>query len=106
MEAAKAFYTSAFGRALTDYGPEYTGIQGDGSNEQGGLPLDSAVQTGRPLVIALRGSRGDARRGHRGRGTIASRLSPCEAAAVHFRSRPATSPGSVLSALTSGSGPI
>jgi predicted enzyme related to lactoylglutathione lyase len=47
MEAAKAFYSSAFGWSLTDYGPEYAGIQGDGS-EQGGLSLGSAVK---PLVI-------------------------------------------------------
>jgi len=50
MDAAKAFYTSAFGWSLTDYGPEYAGIQGDGT-EQGGLRLDAAVQTGGPLVI-------------------------------------------------------
>ena len=50
MEAAKAFYTSAFGWSLTDYGPEYAGIQGDGS-EQGGLTVGSAVQRGGPLVI-------------------------------------------------------
>ena len=51
MDAAKAFYTSAFGWSLTDYGPEYTGIQGEGANEQGGLRLDSAVERGGPLVI-------------------------------------------------------
>ena len=44
MDAARAFYTAAFGWSLTDYGPEYSGIQGDGA-EQGGLRLDSAVQT-------------------------------------------------------------
>ena len=43
--AAKAFYTSASGWSLTDYGPEYAGIQDDGS-EQGGLRVDSAVQRG------------------------------------------------------------
>jgi uncharacterized protein len=48
MDAAKAFYTSAFGWSLTDYGPEYSGIQGDGS-EQGGLRLDSVRRE--PLVI-------------------------------------------------------
>jgi predicted enzyme related to lactoylglutathione lyase len=48
MDAAKAFYTSAFGWSLTDYGPQYAGIQGDGS-EQGGLRLDSAVHE--PLAI-------------------------------------------------------
>jgi predicted enzyme related to lactoylglutathione lyase len=48
MDAAKAFYTSAFGWSLTDYGPEYAGIQGDGA-EQGGLRLDSAAH--KPLAI-------------------------------------------------------
>jgi predicted enzyme related to lactoylglutathione lyase len=47
MDAAKAFYTSAFGWSLNDYGPEYAGIQGEGA-EQGGLRLDSAAP---PLVI-------------------------------------------------------
>jgi len=48
MDAAKAFYTSAFGWSLTDYGPEYSGIQGEGS-EQGGLRLDTAERG--PLAI-------------------------------------------------------
>ena len=34
LEAAKTFYTSAFGWSLNDYGPEYAGIQGEGK-EQG-----------------------------------------------------------------------
>jgi len=49
MDAAKAFYTSAFGWSLTDYGPEYSGIQGGGGSEQGGLRLDSAGVA--PLAI-------------------------------------------------------
>jgi predicted enzyme related to lactoylglutathione lyase len=48
MDAAKAFYTSAFGWSLTDYGPSYAGIQGDG-REQGGLRLESAGAP--PLAI-------------------------------------------------------
>jgi predicted enzyme related to lactoylglutathione lyase len=50
MDAAKSFYTSAFGWSLVDYGPEYAGIQGDGK-ETGGLRLDSEVRAGGPLVI-------------------------------------------------------
>jgi predicted enzyme related to lactoylglutathione lyase len=46
LDAAKAFYTSAFGWALTDYGPEYSGIQGEGK-EMGGLRQGSE----QPLVI-------------------------------------------------------
>jgi predicted enzyme related to lactoylglutathione lyase len=36
LDAAKAFYTTAFGWSLNDYGPEYAGIQGAGG-EIGGL---------------------------------------------------------------------
>jgi uncharacterized protein len=50
MDAAKSFYGAAFGWSLVDYGPEYTGIQGDGE-EMGGLRLDSDVRAGGPLVI-------------------------------------------------------
>jgi len=50
MEAAKAFYSQAFGWSLNDYGPEYAGIQGDGK-EVGGLRRDSEVRAGGPLVI-------------------------------------------------------
>jgi uncharacterized protein len=50
IEAAKAFYASAFGWSLVDYGPDYAGIQGDGK-EMGGLRRDSEVQAGGPLVI-------------------------------------------------------
>ena len=50
MDAAKAFYSTAFGWSLADYGPEYTGIAGDGK-EMGGLRLDTEVRAGGPLVI-------------------------------------------------------
>jgi uncharacterized protein len=50
MDAAKSFYGAAFGWSFVDYGPEYTGIQGDGE-EMGGLRLDSDVRAGEPLVI-------------------------------------------------------
>jgi predicted enzyme related to lactoylglutathione lyase len=30
IDAAKAFYTTAFGWSLVDYGPDYAGIQGKG----------------------------------------------------------------------------
>ena len=50
IDAAKAFYASAFGWSLVDYGPDYAGIQGDG-REMGGLRRDSEVRAGGPLVI-------------------------------------------------------
>ena len=50
IDAAKAFYSSAFGWSLVDYGPDYAGIQGDGK-EVGGLRRDSEVRAGGPLVI-------------------------------------------------------
>jgi predicted enzyme related to lactoylglutathione lyase len=50
MEAAKAFYATAFGWTLVDYGPDYAGIQGDGK-EMGGLRRDSEVRPGGPLVV-------------------------------------------------------
>jgi predicted enzyme related to lactoylglutathione lyase len=50
IDAAKAFYSAAFGWSLVDYGPEYAGIQGDGK-ELGGLRHDTEVRTGGPLVI-------------------------------------------------------
>ena len=46
LDAAKGFYTSAFGWSLNDYGPDYAGIEGDGK-EQGGLAKGSE----KPLVI-------------------------------------------------------
>jgi predicted enzyme related to lactoylglutathione lyase len=50
MDAAKAFYASAFGWSLVDYGPDYAGIQVD-AKEVGGLRRDSEVRVGGPLVI-------------------------------------------------------
>src|SRR5687767_8968789 len=50
IDAAKAFYASAFGWSLVDYGPDYAGIQGEG-REVGGLRRDSEVRAGGPLVI-------------------------------------------------------
>jgi uncharacterized protein len=50
LDAAKAFYSSAFGWSLVDYGPDYAGIQGQGK-EAGGLRRDSEVRRGGPLVI-------------------------------------------------------
>jgi uncharacterized protein len=50
MDAAKAFYASAFGWSLVDYGPDYAGIQGEG-REAGGLRRDPEVRPGGPLVI-------------------------------------------------------
>jgi len=50
LEAAKAFYSEAFGWSLVDYGPDYADIQG-GGGEMGGLRRDSEVRPGGPLVI-------------------------------------------------------
>jgi predicted enzyme related to lactoylglutathione lyase len=50
IEAAKAFYATAFGWSLVDYGPDYAGIQVEGK-EAGGLRRDSEVRAGGPLVI-------------------------------------------------------
>jgi uncharacterized protein len=50
IEAAKSFYTSAFGWSFVDYGSDYAGIQGEGK-EVGGLRLDAEVRAGGPLVI-------------------------------------------------------
>ena len=50
VDAAKAFYASAFGWSFVDYGPDYAGIQGDGK-EVGGLRRDAEVRAGGPLVI-------------------------------------------------------
>jgi uncharacterized protein len=55
LEAAKAFYASAFGWSLVDYGPDYAGIAGDGK-EQGGLRRESEVRAGGPLVILYSGN--------------------------------------------------
>jgi uncharacterized protein len=50
MDAAKTFYSTAFGWPLVDYGPDYAGIQGP-TKEVGGLRRDSDVRAGGPLVI-------------------------------------------------------
>ena len=50
LEAAKAFYATAFGWSLVDYGPDYAGIQGS-QTEMGGLKRDEEVKGGGPLVI-------------------------------------------------------
>ena len=50
LDAAKAFYTSAFGWSLNDYGSDYAGIQGP-DREVGGLRLDSDVRSGGPFVL-------------------------------------------------------
>ena len=51
MEAAKAFYTAAFGWKLTEYGPGYTGIQRHGGGESGGLCLEPEPRPAGSLVI-------------------------------------------------------
>ncbi len=50
LAASKRFYTAAFGWRFTDYGPEYSGIQGEG-REAGGMYESDDVQPGGPLVI-------------------------------------------------------
>ena len=45
LAASKAFYDAAFDWKFTDYGPGYSGIQGD-EREQGGL---SVLEEGKPL---------------------------------------------------------
>ena len=51
MDAAKRFYTSAFGWQFTDYSPEYAGIQKQSGGETGGICLAEQVAPGGPLVI-------------------------------------------------------
>lgn len=53
LEAAKGFYSSAFGWQFNDYGPEYAGIANPsaGGPEVGGLRVDSQVSAGGPLVL-------------------------------------------------------
>jgi predicted enzyme related to lactoylglutathione lyase len=48
VEAAKAFYGSAFGWSFNDYGPEYAGIKGP-DKEDGGLRR--ATEPRSPLAI-------------------------------------------------------
>ncbi len=50
LDAAKRFYTAAFGWQFTDYGPAYAGIQGV-DREVGGLYQTDEVRTAGPLVI-------------------------------------------------------
>ena len=91
MDAAKAFYTSAFGWSLADYGPEYAGIQGDGS-EQGGLRLDSAGAGRRWRSCTRRTSKRHSTRWARPAGRSCSRSSPSRAVAGSTSAiRPATS---------------
>jgi predicted enzyme related to lactoylglutathione lyase len=47
---AKRFYGAAFGWAFSDYGPDYSGIQGKG-REVGGICKGSRGAPGGPLVI-------------------------------------------------------
>ncbi|MFT4537782.1 MAG: putative enzyme related to lactoylglutathione lyase [Planctomycetota bacterium] len=51
MKAAKSFYSTAFGWAFNDYGPEYAGIQREEGGEVGGLRLDSTVAGGGALLV-------------------------------------------------------
>jgi uncharacterized protein len=48
VAAAKSFYGSAFGWGFNDYGPEYAGIQGEGT-EAGGLRREADEV--KPLVM-------------------------------------------------------
>lgn len=52
VQAAKAFYGSAFGWQFNDYGPGYAGIRRpDGVGEQGGLNGEGARPRGGPLIL-------------------------------------------------------
>lgn len=53
LDAAKRFYTAAFGWGFNDYGPAYAGIRGaeEGAPEAGGLRVDAQVRPGGPLVL-------------------------------------------------------
>lgn len=50
LEASKAFYSQAFDWSFNDYGPEYSGIQGE-EREMGGLAKSETVTPGGPLVV-------------------------------------------------------
>lgn len=50
LDAARHFYTTAFGWSFEDYGPDYAGIQID-HREVGGLRREATVQRGGPLVV-------------------------------------------------------
>jgi predicted enzyme related to lactoylglutathione lyase len=49
LSATKDFYASAFGWGFTDYGPDYSGLEGAGLD--GGLAAPAAVTATAPLVI-------------------------------------------------------
>ncbi len=53
LAQAKQFYSAAFGWALTDYGPDYTGFasRGEGADEDGGLNPEATVGAAGPLVL-------------------------------------------------------
>jgi uncharacterized protein len=52
LDAAKAFYGSAFGWEFTDYGADYAGIRRPGGEgEQGGLNPHGRAGRGGPLVL-------------------------------------------------------
>lgn len=52
LEAARAFYESAFGWQFNDYGAEYAGIRAvDGEGEVGGLSTFAAPTADGPLVL-------------------------------------------------------
>ena len=55
MDAAKAFYTAAFGWRFNDYGPGYCGfVDGTrGDRESGGFRVEASVSAGGPLVVLL-----------------------------------------------------
>ena len=50
MAEAQRFYGMAFGWTLKDYGPTYTGVEGDGK-EMGGLNVESNPPSGGLLVV-------------------------------------------------------
>ncbi|MFZ1361528.1 MAG: VOC family protein [Candidatus Nanopelagicales bacterium] len=52
LDAAKAFYTQAFGWEFNDYSPAYAGIKGSAGGEVGGLDaMSPARPAGGPFVI-------------------------------------------------------
>lgn len=52
LDAAKAFYTAAFGWRFNDYGPDYAGIRWvEGDAEVGGLDATRSPVRGGPLVL-------------------------------------------------------
>ena len=53
LDAAKRFYSNAFGWTFNDYGSEYAGIKG-GHGEVGGLRRTDELRTGGPLSFCTR----------------------------------------------------